>query len=676
MENGSRIVSKTTRLVQAKNIGCKEFINPTIKTRDIDLKTKAGNKFQNDVVKDLEKNNRAISYEKLLEIINCKDLIIEENGIFYYPPINKTEVLSALKEHRKEIFNLIDNLGKDEIYISLPAEKKGIPVLVNMSDFGLYSLDDTNSEYEIDPDLKDTEKNLSKYKDKEDESINFLDLIYLKKINNSTLGIGGVEVKLSSKPHAEHYDQVTVYMYSIENKIKENSIKELKVLESVRLILTSMSSVYSVIEHKITSFEKAYKQIVEKTEQIKKFTNHPISSACFVCSNMDTCFDEAINKKTVSAFKSLPNVVDFFEEKAEMASTVKENQELFEKELQLIPDPIFFDEEYKIVEEKGFWQDYLSLPDVKKYRHRVSIFNRNTEAIMSIFAYPSMEDIFSLLTVSISFYTKNKEKLKGIKENIESFMKKEYEAQPLREIQLKIDALGEYEGFTIVLSKGEMNGKIDFTFIKIVEKILKEYKARRDGKGLFKWDRQLFVAYLDTDSKEIIKRVLEKYLITTKNISWTIDLEKIFAALELKDKNIQRYYYNKSGSNSSDLIQGIFVTNEPFLFSYPSLLAVNNFIDNEKKEERKDSINYNLISILKGKYDFLTYETSLKLNIKSLYERFSSRISLIDPYKLEKNGICTKDCDCIDYRSVQMNKMYFDYLALLSYLPLKILISI
>jgi len=371
--------------------------------------------------------------------------------------------------------------------------------------------------------------------------------------------------------------------------------------------------------------------IKEKIEELSNYKIHPVSKDCLICRNYTKCIEEAIKSDAIVAYKTLNSKrKELYAERCEVAQDVDLKLNYLWEELQIIPDKRAYLTERELVEKKGFW-NYKegSYPVVERYRKKSKIILYPYKTFLSIYAMPSTRDVYDSLAFSVTVLTlepnRIKPVLKSILGNVEG---------------IKVGEFGgkEYYAFTISAFKVKESFDLSNLLKDLLVGIFSLYRPRSDEKSMFQNERNLYVGFVDESSKETTKRVFERFLFRIKSpkaISW---IEKVFAGIGLKDKNIMHYYYRGSGSIITYLISMAFMTNEPFLFGYPSIAAVCKFLLGENSEFDKDKIPYTLVFAGGDLKPDINYFPAF-FSSGFFYQTVASEISLVDDIKLEEAGV-------------------------------------
>ncbi len=625
-----------TQIAQGKEIGCRKYVLGRVRQRSSYVASWGGDLFQKTVNSVLVDRGVAVKYRDFLE-----ELGIEVKKEL--PPINSPEVLQTIYKNREQLKKRISEIAGKKLYlypdIEIGGGEKGIPVKVTLSKL-----------MSILP---------------HEEKVGYFDLVYLA-IEKEKLVFGGGEIKLAEKPRFYHYDQLIIYLYFLLMEIKHLNLS-LDVSRELELFLPDPKSRkgFISIRSELSDLEESFEIIREKLEKINSYAHLPVSEECLICGHLDECVKEAIRDHVVSAYKTLRSKREsLFEEGCETADKVdKRKKELWE-ELQLIPDIVAYERERTLVKEKGFWDRWRSgewdLPEVVRYREKVKSVLHPFRTFLSIFAMPSAMDIFDVLLYAVSVITLEPEKVKKALEK---------EGINVEFVRLGKLAGNDYYAISFAAYKASRGADVSRIFRSSLASLLRLYSPRSDEKGHIKSETGLFIGFVDRGSWKVTERNFERSLLDMS--SGFPRLEKIFAGLNLRDDNTLYYYYRGSGTIVTELLPLIYMTNEPFIFGYPSLIALYLKVVSESKNFSFDprKVPCTLLKIEEknrlSKYPGSPVEIDYtRLTLNRVFRSVASPVAIVDHIKLEEAGFLKSGEGYV--RSAGYPLEYFPLLAFLT----------
>ena len=596
--------SYVTKISQGKAIGCKKYLMGKVEGRTNRSKQLGGDIFQQTVNSILYKNGKGVNYLDFLYFL----------GIHNEVEVNSAEFLQNLLDKKNEIFERYLNKEGKKLYLFQNTtgknSKKGIPIAIDIS--------------ELIPELQQ-------------KTTGYFDLVYLER-KGKDLVIGGAEVKLAVKPQEYHYDQLIIYLYFLEKKIKGLNIEGIRVSTKKELFLPSPSkrNDYIVLTSESSSLEKGFEVIKEKIEELRNYKFPPVSSDCLICRNLENCTKKAVTNNAIVAYKTLNNKrKELYTEGCEVISDVHSKLNYLWDELQIIPDKHAYLVEKELIENYGFWNyEKGTYPVVKRYRKNVKVVLHPYKTFLSIYALPSTRDIYDSIAFSITVITSEPKKVKPV---LEKIIRAKIEGIKLESSNEK-DKKENYYAFTISAFKVRESYNLSNLLKDLLISIFNLYRPRADEKGILQNERNLYIGFVDENSKETTKRIFERFLFkvtSPKAINW---IEKVFAGLGLKDKNIMYYYFRGSGSIITNIISGVFMTNEPFIFGYPSIAAVCKTLLKKNHVLRDNTVPYTLIFTGENLNPEVEY-FPIFFSSDFFYKTVANKVSLVDDIKLEESGV-------------------------------------
>jgi len=596
--------SYVTKISQGKAIGCKKYLMGEVEGRANRSKQLGGDIFQQTVNSLLCKDGKGYNYLDFLRFL----------GIYDEVEVNSIEFLEALLDKKDKIFESYLNEEGKKIYLFQNTtgtnSRKGIPIAVDIS--------------ELIPEVQQ-------------KTTGYFDLLYLER-KGKDLVIGGAEVKLATKPQEYHYDQLTTYLYFLDKKIRNLNIEGIRVSTKRELFLPSPSerSNYIALTTELSSLEKGFEVIRKKVEELRRYRIPPVSSDCLICRNLEKCIEETLTNNAVVAYKTLNSKrKDLYIEGCEVVSDVHSKLDYLWDELQIIPDKYAYLAEKELIENYDFWNyEKGTYPVVKKYRRNVKTVLHPYKTFLSIYALPSTRDVYDSIAFSITVITSEPKKVKPALERIIEAKVEGIKLGSPNEEEEK----GNYYAFTVSAFKVKESFNLSALFKDLLISIFNLYRPRADEKGILQNERNLYIGFVDKNSKETTKRIFERFLFkvtSPKAINW---IEKVFAGLGLKDKNIMHYYFRGSGSIITNIISGVFMTNEPFIFGYPSIAAVCKTLLKENPELNDNEVPYTLIFAGEN----LNPEVErfpVFFSSDFFYKTVANKVSLVDDIKLEESGV-------------------------------------
>jgi len=669
-------ISPTT-FIQGIHLRCAPYAKAKTRQGGSKIASLGGDIFQIKVNSFLKRTGLAIDYIKdfLTSVLN-----LEINKTGEIPPINSDLVLRTIVERKESLKTLIDKKGKIYVFRTFVVGystylKNGIPI-------------------EISEELKE----LSRESDERIGKLGFLDLIYLT-FKDDKIVIGAGEIKLAENKQDYHTYQAILYLRALLRKVKKLGLEnEIKVSSNIELFYPTL--VHKTSEEKpfvkeiedVSNIDLAFESFKKEVELTNSFKKPPVGPECYICKNILQCLYKVLEENLVPAYKSLKACIkDLYSLGFYNPKLVLEKAEKLVEENSIKINISYLRNEIDWIEKNGWWRAPIfensqeHLPKVERYHKEIPSFEIDYENFISIYAHQSLVDIFDLNFFSITFLTKKEKILKNPKEFIEKFAEKtKFSPETIEWI-----SIGDYAGFILTGYRCKGGSLLKDIFIKTLTYLF--WEVWEKGKKEIK----TFIGYVDRASRETTKRVfLSKILNVARyqNEKYFNFLDFSFPAIILEDKSAMYYDRQNRGGILLNKLEWLFRTNEPFILSYPSLLAITqqyfqDFIPSKfsytlAKINSKDSISPIETNLEKG---------NLELDIKDIYETIALPNLLIDISKLDKEvnpetGLIISETvilpgnkkvnyDVFNPYLLNINTLFKNYMALISFLPLAILIA-
>ncbi len=630
-----------TRITQGKRLGCQKYIQGETQSRNSPAASIGGRIFQSSVNSKLLSSGKGISYREFLSLIGLE---VEEGKNL--PPINSPRVLSSLEERKKQLREKLTNMQKGlydrgtyRIYLVHPEEDRDIPVEVDLT--------------------------LISDKFDQKKTTGYFDLVYLE-WKDEELYIGGGEVKLASKPQVYHYDQLVLYLLNLKKSI-ENYNSSLKISNRLELFLPDFNGNFR-IQFEERNIERTFRAIAEEINSTLDYGDCPVSSECTICDEFKNCARRAVEENRIVAFKSLGRLREEFYRSGIKTLSDLNNIEGDESTEELLNDVFIdkklFEAERELVKKYGFWKwDFVSLPIVKRYRQRVSPIFHIPETFVSVFVMPSQKFLNDCSFFSLSFITSNPDKIKGVinsalrkslrRQELISELSKELEAVPFGRIEEK-----KYYSINISVFRSSEKVHLWTVLKEFFYRLLTGYKPNDKDGSL---SRKLYIGYVSDSTFQTLTRILRRAVINDPNPNKY--LERMASYLSTKDDETTSNFFRGEVGILLRRLSYVYVTNEPFVFGYPSLLSIHELLRKENPDF-PDFEKFYSVELILGKGEAFNRKSLRKLSLSLVYECLASEISVVDKIKMAKKGFYYSKEDAINARDEQL--LYFPLLTFLS----------